>query len=155
LLKLVEAFEASKALPGDPLGPLALFFENICQEPAGATIFCEPEDGFILNIVAKGLADINKDRQLGAAGAIKNCSFHKEWHEEIAKHREVAALLALPLVGEPDGYDEEDKEGMYPGLASKCRLGGTIVESDEVRKMIYEALMQLCRTRTGREYLRR
>mmetsp|Transcript_40511 Transcript_40511/g.63246 ORF Transcript_40511/g.63246 Transcript_40511/m.63246 type:complete len:89 (+) Transcript_40511:827-1093(+) len=43
---------------------------------------------------------------------------------------------------------------MYPGLASKCRLGGTIVESDEVRKMIYEALMQLCRTRTGREYLR-
>jgi hypothetical protein len=114
---LVDAFEASREKPGDPLAWLALFFENMSQEKDGAKLLCNLHSGnhgFLLLRIAKGLAGSHHDRQLGAAGAIKNCCFYPEMHEHIIKHAEVAALLVLPLVGPPDGYDDEDKEGMYP-----------------------------------------
>ena len=79
--------------------------------------------GFLLLRIAKGLAGSNHDRQLGAAGAIKNCCFYPDMHEHIIKHAELAALLALPLVGSSDGYDEEDKDGMYP-VRARVRAGG-------------------------------
>jgi hypothetical protein len=37
----------------------------------------------------------------------------------------------------------------------KCRVGGKPSESDELRKMLYEAILLLCRTRIGREFLRK
>jgi hypothetical protein len=114
---LVDAFEASREKPGDPLAWLALFFENIAREKDGAELLCNlhsGKHGFLLLRIARGLAGSNPDRQLGAAGAIKNCCFYPENHERISEHLEVAALLALPLVGPADGYDEEDKDGMYP-----------------------------------------
>ena len=37
----------------------------------------------------------------------------------------------------------------------KCRVGGKPSESDELRKMLYEAILLLCRTRISREFLRK
>ena len=113
---LVDAFESSREKPGDPLAWLALFFENMSQEKDVAKLLCNlhsGKHGFLLLRVAKGLAGSNLDRQLGAAGAIKNCCFYPEMHEHIIEHDELAALLVLPLVGPPDGYDDEDRDGMY------------------------------------------
>jgi hypothetical protein len=114
---LIDAFEASREKPGDPLAWLALFFENMSQEKEVAQLLCNlhsGKHGFLLLRVAKGLAGSNPDRQLGAAGAIKNCCFYPEMHEHIVKHDEMSALMVLPLVGPPDGYDDEDKDEMYP-----------------------------------------
>ena len=72
------------------------------QEKDGAKLLCNLHSGnhgFLLLRIAKGLAGNNQDRQLGAAGAVKNCAFYPEMHEHIVKHPEVAALLVLPLVG--------------------------------------------------------
>ena len=152
---LVDAFEASREKPGDPLAWLALFFENIAREKEGADLLCNSNNGgFLLARIARGLAGSNTDRQIGAAGAIKNCCFYPENHERISEHLEVAALLALPLVGPADSYDEDDKDGMYAGLARKCRMGSKVSESAELRFMLYEALLLLTRTQVGRTLLR-
>jgi len=121
---LVDAFEASREKPGDPLAWLALFFENISQEREGAKLLCNlhsGKHGFLLLRVAKGLAGTNSDRQLGAAGAVKNCCFYPEMHEHIVQHDEMAALMVLPLVGPSDGYDDEDKDDMYPVCIYVCK----------------------------------
>ena len=117
LSDLIDAFEASREKPGDPLAWLALFFENMAQEKEVANLLCNlhsGKHGFLLLRIAKGLAGSNHDRRLGAAGAVKNCCFYPEMHEHIVKHDEMSALMVLPLVGPPDGYDDEDKDQMYP-----------------------------------------
>jgi hypothetical protein len=129
LSDLIDAFEASREKPGDPLAWLALFFENMAQEKEVANLLCNlhsGKHGFLLLRIAKGLAGSNHDRRLGAAGAVKNCCFYPEMHEHIVKHDEMSALMVLPLVGPPDGYDDEDKDQMYPVSVSppqvrRCR----------------------------------
>ena len=35
-------------------------------------------------------------------------------------------MLCLNLVGSSDDFDDEDREGMFGGLATKCRMGGKV-----------------------------
>ncbi|KAJ1477513.1 hypothetical protein T484DRAFT_1963201 [Baffinella frigidus] len=153
LTLLVTEYENSRRIGGDHLASLAFFFENMAQEVTGALVLCNEED-FLLGRIVKDLAGNNGDRKLGAAGTMKNCCFHQELHSAMASHRDLAALLCLNLVGTSDEFDDEDREGMFAGLATKCRMGGKVTESAELRKTIYEALRMLTRSRIGREYLR-
>ncbi|EKX49263.1 hypothetical protein GUITHDRAFT_104791 [Guillardia theta CCMP2712] len=155
ILQLLHHFEESRKQKDNDLSFLALFFENISQEVMGANLLCDENEGFKLGIVAKGLAEDNKERQLGAAGTVKNCAFFTELHRGIAEHAEVAALLVLPLVGESSSFEDDDMNGMYAGLASKCRIGGKISDDKELRRMIYEGLLLFCRSKDGREFLRK
>ena len=150
---LINEYENSRKLIGDPLASLGFFFENMAQEVQGASILCNDEDFLLLRLM-KDLAGAHPDRMLGAAGAMKNCCFHSELHATIASHRDLAALLCLNLVGSSETFDDDDREGMQTGLAAKCRVGGKVSESGELRKTIYEAMKLLTRSRVGRDYLR-
>eukprot|EP00961_Rhodomonas_salina_P126344 1701867-Rhodomonas_salina.1 len=56
--ELIGVFEKSLSKAGDPLAPLALFFENVASEPQGAKLLCDDEEGFALASIAKGLAGL-------------------------------------------------------------------------------------------------
>lgn len=85
---------------------------------------------------------------------MQNCCFERTVHDLIAGHPEIAALLCLPLVGDRDGFDDDDLLEMPSGLARKCRIGSTVSDNRDLRFTIYEAFLLLCRSRAGREYLR-
>lgn len=140
----------------DALTPLLMFFENISAAPGGATLMTNTaeEYNFMLLSIARQMASSNSARQLCSAGALKNCCFERTVHPFIAEHVELAALLCLPLVGDREGFDEEDIKDMPSGLGRKCRIGGKVTENVELREVVYETMMLLCRTREGRDYLR-
>mmetsp|Transcript_29951 Transcript_29951/g.73721 ORF Transcript_29951/g.73721 Transcript_29951/m.73721 type:complete len:388 (+) Transcript_29951:57-1220(+) len=154
LRRLADAFSQGSGAQGDALGPLALFFENIAGAPGGPALLCSEAHGFLLLPVARQIASSSEERQMGAAAAIKNCSFERTTHDLMAQHPEIAALLCLPIVGDRETFDDDDLLEMPSGLARKCRLGGKITENRDLRFTIYEAFLLMCRSREGREYLR-
>lgn len=124
LRRLADAFSQGSGAQGDALAPLAMFFENIASATGGAALLCSEEHGFMLLSVARQMASENEERKLGAAAAVKNCTFERTVHDLIAEHAEIAALLCLPLVGDRDTFDEDDLVDMQSGLARRCRIGG-------------------------------
>jgi hypothetical protein len=156
LADLVAVGVGGGADENDALTPLLMFFENISAAPGGATLMTSTaeEYNFMLLSIARQMASSNGARQLCSAGALKNCCFERTVHPFIAEHVELAALLCLPLVGDREGFDEEDIKDMPTGLGRKCRIGGKVSENVELREVVYETMMLLCRTREGREYLR-
>lgn len=121
----------------DAVTPLCMFFENMCAAPGGATLLCSTaeEYGFMLLSIARQMASPHDARRLCAAGAIKNCAFERTVHQFMSQYVEVAALLCLPLVGDREGWDDEDLKEMPSGLARKCRIGGTVTDNLELREV--------------------
>lgn len=84
---------------------------------------------------------------------IKNCCFETDKHIWLLSEAvNLLPKLLLPLAG-PEEFDEEENEKLPIELQylgeEKTR------ESDaDLRKMIIEALTQLCSTKSAREYLR-
>ncbi|KAG7177736.1 protein HGH1 homolog [Homarus americanus] len=95
----------------------------------------------------------SKGRRMSVIATIHNCCFEKEYHPWLmGEDVDLVPRLLLPLAG-PDTFSEEDNESLPIDLQflpdDKER------EPDpEVRKLLLEALMQLCITRASREIMR-
>jgi len=92
-------------------------------------------------------------RRKGMVGVVRNCSFDTECHQWLlSEDVDIIPVLVYPLAG-PEELDEDENDKLPIELqyleASKER------DSDpEVRKMLLEALLQLCATKPGRKMMK-
>lgn len=92
-------------------------------------------------------------RRHGVVGTLKNCCFDTEYHDWLLSDDvDLLPRLLLPLAG-PEEFDDDDNEGLPEDLQylppDKERE-----PNPRIRKMLVEALLQLCATRKGRKFLK-
>ncbi|XP_052802188.1 protein HGH1 homolog [Mya arenaria] len=92
-------------------------------------------------------------RRAGIVGTLKNCCFDTEYHDWLLGDQvDILPRLLLPLAG-PDEFDDDDMERLPDDLQY-------LPEDKErepiapIRKMLCEALLQLCATRAGKKYIK-
>nr|CAG4646387.1 EOG090X08WK [Macrothrix elegans] len=138
---------------GAKLHYLAAVFSNLSQIPEMRKFIINPSNTCLQRLVSFTDYKDSIIRRGGVIGLIKNCCFDTENHEWILSEQvDLLPKLLLPLAG-PEEFDEEDNDKLPIELQylgdDKTR------ESDpDIRKMLLEALTQLCATKYGREYLR-
>lgn len=95
----------------------------------------------------------SKGRRFSIIAAIHNCCFEKENHTWLmGEDIDIIPRLVLPLAG-PDVYTVEENDSLPVDL----QYLGDDKEREpdpEIRKLLLEALMQMCITRNGREMMR-
>ncbi|XP_023346484.1 protein HGH1 homolog [Eurytemora carolleeae] len=98
------------------------------------------------NIVKKG----------GIIGALRNCCFEQDAHDWLlSTDVDILPRLLLPLAGpSPDHLDDDEVENL-PVELQYLDEDKKIEEDPDIRKMILEALTQLCSKRSAREILRK
>lgn len=138
---------------GAKLHHLASVITNFSQLEEGRRQIMD-KDGFVLNRLLPFMTcEESKARRRSAVAIVHNCCFNKASHAWLlGEEVEVVGRLLLPLAG-PDTFTEEENDRLPLDLQylpdDKTR------EPDaEIRKLLLEALMQLCITRHGRERLR-
>lgn len=93
-------------------------------------------------------------RRGGVIGAIRNCCFDSENHQMLLKDMDLLPRLLLPLAGPtPEIFEESEIEKLPIDLQYLDE--DKEIESDpDIKKLLLEALLQLCATQTCREILR-
>ena len=97
----------------------------------------------------------SKVRRGGIVGTLRNCCFNPDHHEWLLSDEvDLLPRLLLPLAGPtPDDLDPEDVERLPLDLQYLDE--DKEVEADaDLRKMLLEAITQLCATKKGRETIR-
>jgi len=91
----------------------------------------------------------------GIVGTLKNCCFvHQEHPWLMGEEVDLVPRLLLPLAGPtPDSFDDEDIDKL-PLELQYLDEDKEIEEDDDIRKMLLEALNQLCCTKQGRIIMR-
>ncbi|KAA0184054.1 hypothetical protein FBUS_05941 [Fasciolopsis buskii] len=89
-------------------------------------------------------------------GILKNCFFDDDYHLLwLAPQLRLLEGLLRPLCGPTDQIDDEDRKKLPVGLQQIVgRSLARRTESDELKQVICEALLQLCSTSDGRTRLR-
>lgn len=96
----------------------------------------------------------SKGRRMSVIATIHNCCFEKEYHPWLmSEDVDVVPRLLLPLAG-PDTFNEEENNSLPVDLQYLSDDKEREPDS-EIRKLLLEALMQLCILREGRETLRK
>ncbi|KAL0266584.1 UNVERIFIED_CONTAM: hypothetical protein PYX00_009085 [Menopon gallinae] len=152
--KLVSAFTNIKFnKKGCNLHYLAPFFSNLSQ--------CTEFRRQIMNknrcLIQKLLPFIDFTESLirrgGIVATIRNCCFDLEYHDWLLSPEvDILPRLLLPLAG-PEEFDDEDMDKLplelqYLGDDKKREV------DEDIRKLLLEALNQVCAKRSGREFLR-
>ncbi|KAK3872404.1 hypothetical protein Pcinc_022504 [Petrolisthes cinctipes] len=138
---------------GAKLHLLAPVITNFSQLPHGRRLMLDKESYVFQRLIPFMEYKESKGRRMSVIATVHNCCFDKEYHPWLLGDEvDLAPRLALPLAG-PDTFTLEENESLPPDLQflpdDKER------EQDvEVRKLLLQALMQLCITRSGREVLR-
>lgn len=93
-------------------------------------------------------------RRGGAIGAIRNCCFDTSIHEMLLTKMDLLSRLLLPLCGPtPDELEDIEVEKLPIDL-QYLDENKKIEEDPDIRKLLLEALVQLCATRKCREMIR-
>lgn len=139
---------------GAKLHLLASFISNFSQLAAGRRQMMD-KDGFVLQRLLSFMDyKESKGRRMSIIATVHNCCFEKKYHPWLmGEDVDLVPRLLLPLAG-PDTFNEEENDSLPLDLQylpdDKER------EPDpEIRKLLLEALMQLCITRAGREVMRK
>ncbi|OQR76148.1 hypothetical protein BIW11_07962 [Tropilaelaps mercedesae] len=135
---------------------IAFVFSNLTMLSSVRTWFTDPEQQRLEKLFPFiSMSTTTQTRKHGAVGTIRNCTFDTEHHQWLLKKVDILPRLLCPLIGPEveENLDEEDMEKLpidcqYLGAKKKME------ESAEIRKMLVEALNQLCATRFGRNFLK-
>merc|ERR1712088_748031 len=93
-------------------------------------------------------------RRGGAIGSIRNCCFDVSIHEMLLTKMDILSRLLLPLAGPtPENFDDEEIEKLLIDL-QYLDEDKKLEEDADIRKLLLEALVQLCATRKCREIIR-
>jgi len=93
-------------------------------------------------------------RRGGVIGAVRNCCFDTNFHEMLLTEIDLLPRLLLPLAGPtPDTFDEEEMEKLPIDL-QYLDEDKKLEEDADIRKLLLEALLQLCATKKAREIIR-
>nr|CAG4651117.1 EOG090X08WK [Simocephalus serrulatus]SVE94340.1 EOG090X08WK [Simocephalus serrulatus] len=138
---------------GARLHYLAAVFSNLSQIPAMREHIVNPSRSCLQRLVSFTDYKDSIVRRGGVLGLIKNCCFETEHHPWLlSKAVDLLPKLLLPLAG-PEEFDEEDNDKLPIDLQYLSE-DKTREQDPDIRKMLLEALTQLCATKSGREYLR-
>nr|CAG4641831.1 EOG090X08WK [Eurycercus lamellatus] len=138
---------------GAKLHYLAAAFSNLSQIPAMRAYIMDDSNSCLQRLVSFTDYKDSIIRRGGVIGMIKNCCFETDNHEKLlSQNVDLLPKLLLPLAG-PEEFDDEDNDKLPIDLQY---LGEekTRERDPDIRKILIEALTQLCTTKFGREYLR-
>ncbi|KAF6036878.1 HGH1 [Bugula neritina] len=131
---------------------LAPFLANLSQVTSARKYFMDKQRCVIQRLLPfmKHKSDV---RRQGVSMILKNCCFDYEYHDWLlGPEVDILPCLLLPLAG-PEEFDEDDMEKLPADLQ--------YLEPDKrreplaiVRANLVEALIQLCATANGRNFLR-
>ncbi|XP_045130041.1 protein HGH1 homolog [Portunus trituberculatus] len=138
---------------GANLHRLASMITNISQLKNGRKLIMD-KNGFVLNrLLPFVTCKESVDRRYAAVATLHNCCFDKASHEWLlGEEVEVTGRLLLPLAG-PDTFTLEENDKLPLDL-QYLPNDKTREPEPNIRRLLLEALMQLCVTRHGRESLR-
>lgn len=133
------------------LGPV---FSNLSQSVTIRSFLMDKEHCVIQRLLPFTEFQDSFVRRGGIVGTLRNCCFETANHMWLlGPEVDILPRLLLPLAG-PEEFDEEDNDKLPPDLQylppDKKR------ESDpDIRRMILEAILQLCTTKEARELVRK
>eukprot|EP00730_Choanoeca_flexa_P017002 TRINITY_DN8129_c0_g1_i1.p1 TRINITY_DN8129_c0_g1~~TRINITY_DN8129_c0_g1_i1.p1 ORF type:complete len:368 (+),score=89.72 TRINITY_DN8129_c0_g1_i1:31-1134(+) len=153
---LVEVFCTSEAhTKHGNLHHLANVFFNITQIREGRRVMMarSSEGCVIQRLLPFTQYQESILRRGGVIGALRNCCFDSADHEWLLSSEvDLLPNVLLPLAG-PEEFDEDDMDGMPDDLQYLPPDKERETDAD-IRKMLLEALLQLCATKPIREKLR-
>jgi len=142
--------EKEKKLP--TLHYLGPFLSNLTQLPEVRQVLLK--DLLLERLLSFTDFKESSVRRGGIIGALRNCCFDYEKHDLLLNQLDLLPKLLLPLAGPtPDIFEEEEIEKLPIDL-QYLDEDKEVEEDADIRKLLLEALLQLCATRKGREILR-
>ena len=140
---------------GASLNYIGPFLSNLTQLPEARLQLLNRENPAIDRLLPF-TEHTNNIRKGGVVGTLKNCCFDPKFHDWLLDESGINILprLLLPLAG-PSPEDLEDEEMNKLPVELQYLDDDKKVESDpDIKQILLEALLQLCATKTGREYIR-
>ncbi|XP_069679973.1 protein HGH1 homolog [Periplaneta americana] len=132
------------------LGPV---FSNLSQSVTFRRYLMDRDRCVIQRLLPFTEYEASHVRRGGVVGTLRNCCFDTDNHDWLlGPEVDILPRLLLPLAG-PEEFSDEEMDKLPPELQylseDKCR------ETDpDIRKMLLEALIQLCAKQTSRELMR-
>jgi hypothetical protein len=140
--------------------PNALFMANACSSERGRAVLLSADDNDPrmqpLNSLLELLRDEDKDKRLAAASALRNCALAESSHRPLVQGTDVlgVALARLMSASHPLTPEELLATPKEVRNAAAAPLKLKPEPYAEIRLMITEAFLLLCKTREGRDALR-
>lgn len=134
------------------LGP---FLSNLSQLEAIRQAILDRSGCVIQRLLPFTEYKASRVRRGGIVGTLRNCCFEPKHHEWLLSEEvDILPRLLLPLAGPtPETLEPEDIEKLPLDL-QYLDEDKTMEEDPDIRKMLLEALTQLCATRKCREIIR-
>lgn len=143
--------------------PNALFMANACSHPKGRDVLLSAHESDIrkqpLDAVLRMLSDdTSKDRRLTAASALRNCALadEEDSHMALLQRTDILGVALSRLLSPKSSLDEDDLKTAPKEVvdAFKDIVNRKPEPLVEIRLLIVEALLLLCKTKHGRDTLR-
>ncbi|XP_040573719.1 protein HGH1 homolog [Lepeophtheirus salmonis] len=139
---------------GAKLHYLASLISNLSQLPEMRSQLTSPSNELINSLLPYTEYKSSSVRRGGIIGTLRNITFDESSHNFLLKDIEILTRLLLPLAGPTPEHLESDQIESLPLDLQYLDHDKQIEEDPDVRKMILEALTQLCATKDGREFIR-
>lgn len=139
---------------GTQLDHLAPFLGNLTLSESARAYFLNKDRSLIRRLLPFTFGSYSAVRRRGVVVILKNCCFEAEHHAWLLSD-EVGILTALllPLAG-PEELPDDEMEVLPPDLQYLEPTKEREPQAD-IRKMLVEALNQLCATKLGRTVMRK
>jgi hypothetical protein len=140
----------------DPFCYVSNVLANITQTEEARALMMHPERG-ILEVLLHQVGNRNDVRRSGALRVMRNVCMEPKFHElvlapESGFYEKVCCMLIGPEISK---VDEDDKEGMLPGVRAKIAGGSGLYEPrDFVRTILLDIIILWCQHKASRLYLK-
>ncbi|XP_064621016.1 protein HGH1 homolog [Lineus longissimus] len=132
---------------------LALFLSNLSQIIGTRQYILDKEKCVIQRLLPFTGYQGSVIKRRGVVGTLRNCCFEADYHEWLLSDKvDILPCLLLPLAG-PETFDDDDMDKLPPDL-QYLDDDKTREPEAEIRKMLVEAIYQLCATKHGRKYMK-
>jgi Domain of unknown function (DUF383)/Domain of unknown function (DUF384) len=138
----------------------ALFLANACSTKRGREVLLSNSENDPrkqpLNSLLQLLCDSDKDRRLAAASALRNCALDEDCHPALVERTDVLGVALVRLMSPGHPVESKDMEGAPKEVLKAVATPMTLVPEPfaEIRLMIVEAFLLLCKSLAGRNALR-
>ncbi|CAH1801591.1 unnamed protein product, partial [Owenia fusiformis] len=151
--KLVSAMCLKDYNPSNRLHYIAAVLSNLTQIPSTRQFIMDKDRCVIQRLLPFTEFTESTIRRHGIIGTLRNCCFDTEYHEWLLSEKvDILPRLLLPLAG-PEEFDDEDN-GKLPEDLQYLEPTKEREPDPEIRKMLIEAINQLCATKPGRLYVK-
>ncbi|XP_068690495.1 protein HGH1 homolog [Montipora foliosa] len=153
LNKIVDVLCLESYNPHCKLDYLAMFISNLTQLQEFRDFILNKDLCVLQRLLPFTTYNASLIKRRGVVGALKNCCFETASHEWLLSETvDILPYLLLPLAG-PEEFPEDDMEKLPPDLQYLDDTKEREPDAD-MRKMLLDALLQLCTTKHGREVMR-